>query len=152
MHAAGREPVQRFDADELGYHRVHPDLVGSDGTVDPAHVPCPDLSSCRSRFSESYYALYPRAVNGHCAVFKFFYREVLRAVASPDSSGGTPIEYAVRTVHDPEPDNYSHCETRLYRDAEHMRANKIGRGAKKLFREHMSRILELERPAGLPFP
>ena len=152
MQTGDRVPVQEFDPDERGYHRVHPDTVGLDGTVDPAHVQCPDLSSYRSKFSLPYYALYPRAENGHYAVFKFFYREVLPVVASPDPSGGTPTEYAVRTVHDPEPDNYGHCETRLYRGEEHMRPNKVGRGAKKIFREHMSRILELERPAGLPFP
>ncbi|MDP8990657.1 MAG: hypothetical protein M3N41_11335 [Acidobacteriota bacterium] len=67
---------------------------------------------------------------------------------SPVAGGGTPVEYSVRTVHDPENDNYGHCETRFYRGQQHMKPNKIGSGAKKIFREHMSRILELEIPAG----
>jgi len=33
-----------------------------------------------------------------------------------------------------------------------MAPNKVSKGAKKLFREHMSRILALERAAGIPFP
>ena len=94
MHTSGREPVQEFDPDELGYHRVHPDLVGSDGLVEPVHVQCPDLSSYRSRFSQPYCALYPRTDNGHCAVFRFLYREVLPTVASAEASGSTPVEYA----------------------------------------------------------
>ncbi len=152
MYTAGRESVQEFDPDECGYHRVHPDLVESDGKVEPAHVQCPDLSWYRSKFSSPYCALYPLATNGQYAVFKFLYRWVLLAAASPDASGGVPIEYAVRTVHAPEEDNYGHCETRFYRGEQHMKSNKIGSGAKKIFREHMSRILELERPAGLSLP
>jgi len=131
---------------------VHPDVVEPDGTVDPAHIQCPDLSSYRSRFSLPHYALYPTETNGHCAVFKFLYREVLPTAASPDASGGVPVEYAVRTLHVPEEDNFGHCETRFYRGEQHMKSNKIGSGAKKIFREHMSRILELERAAGLPLP
>jgi hypothetical protein len=154
MFQGDRRPVQEFDPDERGYHRVHPDVVEPDGTVDAAHVQCPDLSSYRSKFSLPQYALYPLETNGHCIVFKFYYREVLATAASPDASGGAPIQYSVRTLHDPENDNYGHCETRFYRGDEHMQPNKIGRGAKKIFREHMSRILELElRPgAFLPSP
>jgi hypothetical protein len=152
MHTAGRDPVRDFDRDECGYHRVKPSLVQSDDTVDPANVQCPDLSSNRSKFSEPYYVLYPRADFGHFAIFKFFYREVLPTVASPNAGGGDPVEYAIRTIHVPEPDNYGHCETRFYRGEQHMEPNKISRGAKKLFREHMSRIMELERKPGAPFP
>ena len=151
MHTAGRGPVQEFDPEERGYHRVHPGFVEQDDTVGPAHIQCPDLSSNRSKFSLPYYVLYPRAAYGAHAVFKFFYREVLPTVASPHPGGGTPVEYKVRTLHVPETDNYGHCETRLYRGDEHM-VSKVSPGAKKLFREHMSRILEIERPAGAQFP
>lgn len=45
MYAAGRDPVQDFDYDECGYHHVHPSVMQSDDTVDPANVQCPDFSS-----------------------------------------------------------------------------------------------------------
>ncbi|HXP88148.1 MAG TPA: hypothetical protein VN841_25685 [Bryobacteraceae bacterium] len=152
MLTGDREPLQEFDPDELGYCRVHPDVVQSDDMVDPANVQCPDFSSNRSKLSLSHYVLYPRAQYGSYAVFKFFYREILASVSSPDASGGTPVNYAVKTLHDPEADNYGHCETRLYRGDQRMAPNKVSKGAKKLFREHMSRILALERAAGIPFP
>ena len=145
-------PDQTFDADELFYYRVHPDLIQSEETVDPIQVHCPDLSSNRERYSESWYVLYPRDKFGNFAVFRFPGSEVLPEVSSPQQGGGTPTTYAVRTVHDPEVDNYGHCETRLYRGEDRMRPNKVSSGAKKIFREYMSRILKLERRAGLPFP
>ncbi len=152
MYTAGREALQVFEPKEIFYYRVHPSTVSTDDTVDPAHVQCPDLSSNRGKFSQPYYVLYPRKEYGNHAVFKFVLEELLPTVSSPDASGGTPVVYDVRTIHDPEDDNYGHCETGIYRDTQHMRSNKIGHGAKKVFREHMSRILELERPSGVPFP
>jgi hypothetical protein len=116
------------------------------------HVQCPDLSSNRSKFSQPYYVLYPRADYGSYAVFMFVLEELSPTVSSPEASGGTPVVYDIRTVHVPVEDNYGHCETGIYRGTEHMKPNKISHGAKKVFREHMSRILELERPAGAPFP
>lgn len=152
MLTGTRSPDQTFDAAELFYYRVHPEFIQPDETVDPVHVHCPDLSSNRGRYSKAWFVLYPRDRFGNYAVFRFLRTEVLPEVSSPLPGGGTPTTYDVRTVHDPEVDNYGHCETRLYRGDERMEPNKVSRGAKKIFREHMSRILKLERKAGLPFP
>jgi len=127
-------------------------VVLSDDTVDPPHVQCPNLSSNRGKFSKPHYVLYPCEEFGDYAVFRFVLEELLPSVSSPDASGGTPVTYDVRTIHDPEEDNYGHCETGLYRGAEKTRPNKVSNGAKKVFREHMSRILELERESELPLP
>lgn len=151
MYTLRRQPLQVFDPRERFYYRVHPSVVADD-TVDPVHVQCPDLSSNRSKFSQPYYVLYPRAQYGNYAIFRFVLEELPATVASPDASGGTPVTYDVQTIHAPEDDNYGHCETGIYRGTEHMRPNKVSHGAKKVFREHMSRILELERASGLPFP
>ena len=152
MLTGARLPDQTFDADEPFYYRVHPDLIQGGDTVDPIHVHCPDLSSNRGRYSEPWYVLYPRDEFGNFAVFRFLGSEVLPQVSSPQQGGGKTTVYDVRTVHDPEGDNYSHCETRLYRGEDRMRPNKVSSGAKKIFREYMSRILKLERRAGLTFP
>jgi hypothetical protein len=152
MHIEGRPSDPTFETDEIFFHRVHPDRVQDGDTVDPLHVQCPDLSSNRQRYSEPWYVLYPRAKFGNYAVFRFLRTEVLPEVESPQTGGGSPTVYTVQTIHDPEPDNYGHCETRLYRGLEHMRPNKVSSGAKKIFREHMSRILKLERNPGIPFP
>jgi len=152
MYTGDRLPDQTFYVGELFYYRVHPDLIQTDETVDPLHVHCPDLSSNRERYSKPWYVLYPWDKFGHYAVFRFLDEDVLDEVSSPLSGGGSPTVYGVRTVHDPEVDNYGHCETRLYRGDERVKLNKISTGAKKIFREHMSRILKLERKAGLLFP
>jgi len=147
MYTGLRLPDSAFDAGESLYHRVEPTRIQDNGGVDPVHVQCPDLSSNRSKYSQPFYVLYPRALFGHCAVFRFRKEEVLAEVSS-SHEGGTPVVYSVRTIHDPEPDNYGHCETRFYRADEHMRPNKINKGAKKIFRAHMSQILVLERKPG----
>jgi hypothetical protein len=152
MYTGARVPDPTFDGEEPFYYRVHPDLIQDEGTVDPVQVHCPDLSSNRGRYSESWYVLYPRDSFGNFAVFRFLRSEVIPEVSSALPGGGMATVYAVRTEHDPEWDNYGHCETRLYRGNERMKPNKVSSGAKKIFREHMSRILKLERKAGLPFP
>lgn len=152
MYRNGRPPVPEFLKDECCYIRVHPSRIQPDNVVDPGHVQCPDLSSNRSQFSQPWYVLYPRKDFEAYAVFRFRPQEILKTVKSENLGGGTPVAYEVRTVHDPYEDNYGHCETRLYRDEERMEPNKISKGAKKVFREHMSRALKLERPAGIVYP
>lgn len=150
MYTRDREPVPAFDPEEVFYVRVHPSTIQPENTVDPVHVPCPDLSSNRSGFSQPWYVLYPTENYGGWAVFMFRVQEVLPAVSSINPGGGEPVVYDVMTAHDPEVDNFAHCETRLYRGAERMAPNKVSKGAKKVFREHMSRILQLNRAAGEP--
>jgi hypothetical protein len=93
--------------------------------------------------------LYPRATYGNFAVFKFK-REDVPAQITRESPGASP--YEVRTEHDPEDDNYGHCETRMYRGHARMTANKVKPEAKNKLRLAFSRILSLERKAGDPFP
>jgi hypothetical protein len=155
MKKNGRTAVPVFDEDEWMYHRVHPllaALVQADGRIDPMHLSqydCVDLSSNRSRFSEPWYVLYPRADFGGFAVFKFRRQDVPKTLTRKDE-GATP--FFVLTEHDPDEENYGHCETRVYRDGLRMRKNQVKPDAKNKLRLSFSRALELERPAGLPFP
>ena len=155
MYPQGRDRDDVFDLDEVFYHRVHPSRIQSDGKVDPAHVRCPDLSSNRSKYSKPFFVLYPRATVGNYAVFRFGLQEVPPQIMSPNP-GGKPTVYDVRTVHDPINDpgqeNYGHCETRVFRNEERMTSGKVSRGAVKFFQAEMSKVLELERESGLPFP
>jgi hypothetical protein len=158
MRTNGRPPDPAFEAGEVFYHRVNPGWVQPDGKVDPAHVQCPGLSSNRSKYSESFYVLFPRAKYEGYAVFKFRQDGPPPTISSPNTGGGTPTVYDVRTVHDPlsfppEEDNYGHCETRVFRcgSSEPLKASVINSGAKKVFRVKMSFALELDREPGVPF-
>ncbi len=147
MHTGGRSPDQTFDDAEWHYHRVPPERVQPDNTIDPMHIQFPDLSSNRGRYSKPWYVLYPRLSFENYAVFKFKHGDVPKTVKS-DRPGAQV--YNVKTEHVPEPDNYGHCETRLYRGTQHMK--KIGPEAKYDFRLRMSRVMSLERRAGESFP
>lgn len=151
MHRCGRPVVAEFSPAECFYVRIDPARIQPENVVDPAHIQCPDLSSNRSQFSEPWHVLYPREKYEQHAVFRFVLSDAPKHVSS-ENPGGAPTEYTVRTVHDPEEDNYAHCETRLYRENERMEPNKVSKGAKKVFREHISRALKPERPAGLVYP
>jgi hypothetical protein len=152
LHAGGRKADPVFDPTEIFYYRVNPELIQTDGKLDPAHVQCPNLSSNRSKYSQPFFVLYPRSTFENYAVFRFQLQLVPKTVSSPEASGGKPAVYTVDTAHDPEPENYGHCETRLYRGLELMDPHSVSRGAKKVFRFRMSEILEFERPPGLPYP
>jgi hypothetical protein len=156
MYPGDRLADPSFDQNEILYCRVHPNWIQSDGKVDPGSVRCPDLSSSRSKYGLSYYVLYPRAVNGGHAVFRFGIDAVPQKISSGNPGGGTPTVYDVETVHDPCSDpgyeNYAHCETRVKRDGVRMKANKVSPGAIKSFQYQMSGILKIERVAGQPFP
>lgn len=152
MYRNGRPAVPEFDPSEWFYYRIQPAFVQDDGTIDPVHIPslqCPDLSSNRSRFSQPWYVLYPRAKYGEWAVFRFQTNDLPTTVQA-DAPGSTV--YTVRTEHDPEDDNYGHCETRLYREAEKMVSANINKNAKNKLRLAFSRALTIERKAGEPFP
>jgi hypothetical protein len=149
MHTGERLPDQVFDPGEWHYHRVPPERVQANGTVDPMHIACPDLSSNREKYSKPWYVLYPRQIFEAYAVMKFQNGEVPKTAQSAKS--GAQV-YDIRTEHVPEPDNYGHCETRFYRGTQHMKANKIGPEAKYDFRLRMSRIMTIERKAGESYP
>lgn len=165
MRTNGRVADPLFEEGEYFYHRVNPAWIHpSDSKVDPAHVRCPNLSSNRSKYSEPYYVLYPRAKFGGYAVFKFRAQDAPRQISS-NNPGSTPKNlpavFDVRTVHvplsppeyPPEEDNYGHCETRVYRmgSDEPVGENRISKGAIKEFKVLMSKALTLERVPGLNF-
>ena len=143
---------QALDDGEAFFCRIDPEWIEPDGGVAPAHIPCPDLSSNRSKFSEPFYVLYPRERFEKFAVFSFDRVSAPRSVASDEPGGGAPVLYDVITVHDPEEDNYGHCETRFYRGSERMKPNKVSKGAKKVFRFKMSLALKLCRASNPNFP
>jgi hypothetical protein len=151
MYRRGRPIIPKFDLDEQLYVRVNPSRIQPDGTIDPPHLRCPDLSSNRSTLSQPHFVLYPKDQFGGHAVFACLERSIPKTVQSENAGGGTPTVYNVQTHHDPEEDNYGHCETRLYRGTERMKENKLGTGAKMKFEAEMSRILFLIRKAGEPF-
>jgi hypothetical protein len=71
LHRNGQPVVPTFD-DEWFYCRFDPAFAQSDGRIDPLHIkgiPCPDLSSNRSKFSKPWHVLCPLAKFGHYAVF-----------------------------------------------------------------------------------
>jgi len=149
----GRPVINEFDDDERFFHRVEPALASlahPDGKIDPIHMSqyqCVDLSSNRSRFSESWYVLYPRSQFGDFAVFKFMRQDLPPRISR--EGGGT---YDLITEHVPEDDNYGHCETGVYREGLRMRKNQVKQDGKNKLRLLFARILTLERRAGLPFP
>jgi len=149
MYTGAREPDPAFDPAELLYCRVAPERVRDDGTVDPLHVSCPDLSSNRSKYSLPWHVLYPRDKFGGYAVFGFQYNDVPKTIQG-DNLGAKV--HQVETVHDPEPDNYGHCETRVSRDGVRLASNKIGPEVKTKFRLHISKVMKLMRQPGEPFP
>ena len=154
MHRNGRPAVPVFGSEEWFYHRIDPtlaSLAGPDGRIDPIHMnayDCVDLSSNRSNFSESWYVLYPRRDFEGFAVFKFRLQNLPNAI--PRGAGAVPFN--LNTEHDPEEENYGHCETRVYRGGLRMRKNQVKPDAKNKLRLIFSRALILERRAGEPFP
>jgi hypothetical protein len=152
MYRNGRPIVPDFDPGELFYHRIQPGFVQEDGSIDPVHISslqCPDISSNRSRFSEPWFVLYPRARYGGWAVYKFQTTD-LPEVVQADAPGATV--YSVKTEHDPEDDNYGHCETRVYRGDEKMASSNVNRNAKNKLRLSLARALKIARKPGEQFP
>jgi hypothetical protein len=155
MFRNGRPVVSELGASCSYYHRVDPalaSLVQPDGRIDPIHMSsyeCVDLSSNCSRFSEAWYVLYPRADFGGFAIFKFRGQDLPKTIAR-EVAGAAP--YDLKTEHDPEDDNYGHCETRVYREGLRMRKNQVKREGKNKLRLIFSRALVLELKAGTAFP
>ena len=152
MFRNGRDAVPAFDSDELLYHRTDPAFVQPDGTIDAVHISFrfPDLSSNRSRFSEPWYVLYPRAEYGGMAILKCRQGDIPLSV---QGDGRDAPVHEIKAEHDPQDDNYGHCETRIYRRGVRLtRTNQLKDGPKAKLRLVFSRILTLARPAGEKFP
>jgi len=117
LHRKGRPTVPVFDDDEWFYCRFDPAFVQPNGNnIDPLHIkliPCPDLSSNRSKFSKPWNVLCPLAKFGNNVVFKFRLQDLPDTVQGDGK--GAPV-HDIKTEHDPEELNYSHCETRVYRN------------------------------------
>jgi hypothetical protein len=152
MYRNGRLIVPDFDLDEWLYCRTDPNFIQPDGTVDAVHVHFrfPDLSSNRSKFSEPWYVLYPRAENGGDAVVKFRPRDT---PATVQGDGRDAAVHQIRTEHDPEDDNYGHCETRIYKGTKRLtRTNQLKDGPRGKLKLAFSKIMTLAHKAGDPFP
>ena len=149
MYRDAKPIVQEFDPGEWFYYRVQAAHVQQDETVDAIHIkPCPDTSSNRQRFSKPWYVLYPRSKYEGWAVFKFQQERLCKTVSS-DVIGATV--YTVGTEHDPRDNNYAHCETRVFRGEDRFLGD-MNRDAKNKLRLALAKLLELEWPAGKPFP
>jgi hypothetical protein len=152
MYRNGRPVVPSFDPDELLYHRIDPEFIEKDGSIDAVHIAFrfPDLSSNRSKFSARWYVLYPRSLYGNCAVAECRHSDVPTAVQ------GDAKDSAVHTIsveHSPDDDNYGHCETRVYKGSKRLsRPNQLKDGPKGKLRLAFSRIMKLARKPGEPFP
>jgi hypothetical protein len=152
MYRNDRPVVPEFDPDEWLYCRTDPKFIQPDGTVDATQVRFrfPDLSSNRSKFSESWYVLYPREEHAGDAVVKFRREDVPQSVQG--EGRGAPI-HEIRTEHVPEDDNYGHCETRIYVGTKRLtRTNQLKDGPKGILKLAFSRIMTLAREPGEPFP
>ncbi len=148
----GRPAVPTFDDDEWLYCRFDPKLVQPTGVIDPLHIkliPCPDLSSNRSKFSKPWHVLYPLSKYEQWAVFKFRIQDVPTTIKGDSSNA--PI-HNVKTEHDPEDCNYAHCETRVYKDGQRIKAGTMKPGPKDKLRLIFSRVLIMERSAGTGVP
>lgn len=120
LHRRGQPVVPIFGDDEWLYCRFDPAFAQPDGRIDPVHIkgiPCPDLSSNRSGLSQPWHVLCPLAKFSSYAVFKLRHQDVPATVKGDSPSA--PI-HDVKTEHDPEEFNYSHCETRVYRNGRRM--------------------------------
>ena len=108
--------VPTFDDGERFYCRFDPAFVlPNSDSIDPLHIrliPCPDFSSNRSKFSKPWHVLCPLAKFGNNVIFTFRIQD-LPATVQGDGKGAAVHD--VRTEHDPEEYNFSHCETRVYR-------------------------------------
>jgi len=143
MYSGDRQPVQEFDSDELFYYRVDPEFIQPDGSVLPVHVHCPNLSCNRSKFSQTWYVLFPLDKFGLWAVFQFDFNEVDKKIKG---DGQDATVYDVVMIHCPLVDNYAHCEVRILRNGKAMKEAQINRTAKGKFKLSMSRCLHIARP------
>lgn len=160
MYQGDRQVEPEFDAGEWFYYRVDPAFCRSDWSLEPVQIKlsvrCPDLSSNRQRFSKPWYVLYPRLKFERWAVYRFQQHRLPRTVQSNQPQinqprGNAPAIYEIRTEHDPQGDNYGHCETRFYRGSERV-TNGINPNAKNIFRLDFARVALLERRPGEPYP
>jgi hypothetical protein len=145
LHRNGRGIVPIFDVDEWFYCRFDPAFVQPNSdAIDPLHIkliPCPDFSSNRSKFSKPWHVLCPLAKFGNHAIFKFRVQDLPTTVQGDGK--GAPV-HDVKTEHDPETLNYSHCETRVYRSGIRMDSH-LKPGPKDKLRLIFGKILTRER-------
>jgi hypothetical protein len=152
MFRNGRNTVPDFDREEVLYHRIDKEFIQPDGSVDAIHITFrfPDLSSNRSKFSEPWYVLYPRSEFGKMAVIKCRYADIPESVRGDGKD--SPV-HDIKAEHDPQDDNYGHCETRIYKGEKRLtRPNQLKDSPKARLRLAFSQIMTLARNSSEPFP
>ena len=118
-----RSIVNDFVNDERLFFRWYVDWVEHDGKVSRANVPTPDQSVNRSKHGgKSWFVLIPdvceRGDSDYSEKMRRLcqgaYTFLVREIPEPTTENGH--SYAFRVEHDPEENNYQHCEIRIFRD------------------------------------
>ncbi len=140
MLRQGRPVEPDFETDEDLYIRFL-SVVGK--KVDISNIRCPNQSVNRSNYSEPEWVLLPNYRHFGHGVFKV--ADIPTPIDRPDAD---PYEFIVD--HDPQDNNYSHCEIRAHVNG--VRRNRItNRSVKLKFRMHLSqkiRILSFPNEGG----
>lgn len=121
--------------DECLFLRCIPDHV-DEGRVHSAGIRFPNTSVNRCRYSEPEDVIIPEP---EMAYARLRTRDVPGALTSP---GQVTVAFVVE--HDPEEDNFSHCEIRAFKDGQHISdKGKLPPSVKKEFRQRVSEKTEV---------
>lgn len=143
MFSRGREPDQIFSADEILYFRCKKDWIDEDNqAIKPANIPFPNQSVNRQKYSEPQDVLLPDNENKtkqliYWGVAKILVSDIPVDEKTQGSTGAKAVSYKFRVAHDPEVDNFSHSEIRVYKN--NVVANKVkSQQIKKAYRTKLS--------------
>lgn len=140
LYWSGRVPDQVFLPDELLYFRVPG--FNEHGNVDAAHIPFPDTSVNRSKYSSPEHLLlvrYPQFIDQKVA--QFFVRDIPSSAVSGDKKRTFDIKIVHDPVRPPEEleENYAHSEIQSFDGP--ARCAKLSRAAEKYVREILGRSM-----------
>ena len=144
MYRNGRPIDPDLPATEKLHLRCLLEAIDQRGHIKPANIHFPDQSVNRQRFSRPRDVLLRDGSEQSKAFILWGVASILVSDLPPDDqttggAGSRGITYSFSAEHDPEEDNYSHTELRVYKNGQRERkSKKINSQVKKRYRTNLA--------------